>query len=209
MAVKPELIRVAVRKLFPQANLSTKRMDEISARLAKKPKDDATEAEIEEVVTDYNENGAMTFEEIAKADDKIRTLEAKPKDAPKEEAKKEEVKNDPDEPAWFKAYRESNESRLAKMEQDKTKETISSKFANDERVKNIPAFMRKGFIPTSEDDYESNVEALVAEFKPFVEQHKLAGFDGSDTPSSSTSGGEAAKGKVKEISIEDARKIVS
>lgn len=206
MAVKPEKIIGRVRALYPNANLSTSRLTAIAGRLSNKPADDADDSAIDEIIKDYNDNGAMTFEEIAKSDDQIRTLQAS-KDLKKEEVKKEEVKVDPDEPAWFKAYRESNDAKLAKIEQEKTKETITSKFANDERVKNIPAIIRKGFTPTSEEDYESNVEALVAEYAPYAEKLKLAGFTGEDNPASSTGGADAKKGTVKAKSAEEVKDI--
>lgn len=204
MAVKPELIRVAIRKLFPTANLSTKRIDEISARLARKPKDDATESEIDEVITEYNDNGAMTFQEIAQADDKIRQLESKTKTEVKEEVKKEEViENDPMK-LMLKAITDLT-AKVGAFEQEKQKESITSKFANDERVKNIPAIIRKGFTPTSAEDYESNIEALVAEYTPYAEKLKLAGFTGEDNPASSTGGDEAKKGTVKAKSVEETK----
>lgn len=97
--------------------------------------------------------------------------------------------------------------KVGSFEKDKQRESIGSKFANDERVKGIPDFIRNGYIPANDDEYESKVTTLVEAFRPFAEQNKLAGF-GGDTPASSTDT-TASQGKVKEISIEDARKIVS
>lgn len=209
MAVKPELIKSRLRALFPKANLSTKRLDEISARLAKKPADDADEAAIDEVINDYNDNGAMSFEEIAKSDDKIRTLEAGKPTPPKTDEPIIQPINPETDPIKIMMATLTNLSAEIKgLKEEKTKETVVSKFANDERVKNIPDFIRKGYTPSSDEDYEVKVNELVEAYKPFAEKNKLAGFDGSDNPISST-GGEEAKGKVKPISIEDARKIVS
>lgn len=203
MAITTERAQGRLKALFPKANLSAARLSEYSGKMAPKIKDDATDEEVDEFIKDFND--VINFEQIARTDDKIRTLEANP--PKKEEVKKEEVKTDPDEPAWFKAYREANDAKIQAIEQAKTKETITSKFANDERVKNIPAIIRKGFMPTSDEDYETNVEALVAEYAPYAEKLKLAGFTGEDSPASSTGGADAKKGVVKAKSAEEVKDI--
>lgn len=202
MAVEAKKIKDRLRALYPKANLSTKRMDDISAKLSKKLPDDADEAAIDEVITDYNDNGAMTFEEIAKADDKIRTLEAKKPES------KPEVQPDPetDPMKILLAGFQTLQNEIKGLKEEKVKETIGSRFSSDERVKNIPEFIRVGYVPTSEDDYEDKVTALVDAYRPFAEKHKLEGF-GNDKPASSTDGS-AASGKPKPIDMDTARAIV-
>lgn len=207
MAIPAEKLKGRVKALYPNANLSTVRMSAIADRLCKKPKDDATDDEIDEVVKDFNDYGPMTFEEIAKADDTVRSLQTKTKTEVKEEVKKEEIKTDPDEPAWFKSYREANDAKLAKIETERTKETVSSKFANDKRVKGIPDFIKAGYIPSSDDEYEDKVTTLVEAYKPFAEKHKLEGF-GNDIPPSSEDSSQS-KGKAKPIDADMAKQIVS
>ena len=80
MAVKPEQIKVRVKAKYPNANLSTKRLDALAAKLATKPADDADDAAIDLVLEDFN--GILSFEEIAKEDDRVRTLENKPTPTP-------------------------------------------------------------------------------------------------------------------------------
>lgn len=77
MPVEPTRIKGRVRALFPNANLSNKRMDELSARLAQKPVDDADDAVIDELLN--NANDFMPFADLAKEDDRIRSLEANQK----------------------------------------------------------------------------------------------------------------------------------
>lgn len=77
MAVDQAKVKARLKVLFPKANLSQKRIDEISAKLAKKPADDADDTAIDAVITDANE--LLDFEAIAKEDDRIRNLEAKVK----------------------------------------------------------------------------------------------------------------------------------
>lgn len=79
MPVEATRIKGKLRELFPKVNLSTRRLDEISARLAKKAADEADDDAIAQLVNDAND--FMPFAEIAKEDDKIRTLEANQKSA--------------------------------------------------------------------------------------------------------------------------------
>lgn len=209
MAVEAAKIKARLRALFPKANLSTKRLDEISAKLAKKPEDGATDAQIDEVLNDYNDNGAMTFEEIAKSDDKIRTLEAgKPK------PKTEEVVIEEDEPTTemgkLMKMVQGLTQTVTTLQQNNTQQTISQKFAADKRLKGIPEFMFKGYVPTKDEDYEAAVEGLIEVYKPFAEKNKLSAF-GDDFPGSGDENEDAAaaKGKVvKEIDADTAAKIV-
>lgn len=100
MPVEVTRIKGRLRALFPKANLSNKRIDEISARLSKKLNDDSDDAAIDEVVNQAND--FISFEDIAKSDDRIRTLEQANQNAklddgsgsdgktPKDEDKKDE-----------------------------------------------------------------------------------------------------------------------
>lgn len=75
MAVKPEIIKARLKVLFPKANLSTKRIDAIAAKLAPMPADDADDAAVDVIVNQANDFNS--FEDVAREDDRIRTLEAK------------------------------------------------------------------------------------------------------------------------------------
>ena len=70
-----KLIKARLKKQYPKANLSTKRLNELSARLAKKLTDESTEEEVDQVLEDAND--FYSFEQIAKDDDRVRSLEAK------------------------------------------------------------------------------------------------------------------------------------
>lgn len=197
--------RAKARLKIKASNLSNPRIDEYSAKLAAKIKDEATDEEIDAAIKDYDE--IINFADVARNDDRIRQLEAKSKE--KDGAKKDDPTPDPDpEKDPMKILMASITALSAEvkgLKDDKTKETISSKFANDERVKNIPAFMRKGYVPTSDDDYESNIELLLSEYKPFAEKHKLQDM-GNDNPQSSTDKS-AAAGKVKEKTAEETKSL--
>lgn len=202
MAVQPDAIKLRLRALFPKANLSKTRIDAIAAKLATKPADDADDAAIDEVINDFND-GPMSIEDIAKLDDKLRTLESKPTPAPAPNPVPPVVDEDPIKQLLneFKTLKEE----LANIKAGETKKTITERFNSDPRVKDVPDFIRKGYIPTSEDDFEANVEALTGSYKEFAEKNKLS-TQGGDQPAA---GGTPKKaGQVKMLTKEEAEQIV-
>lgn len=200
MAVSQDKIKERLRVLFPKANLSKHRLDAIAAKLASKPEDEATDDQVDEIISDYNE--VIDFEQIARDDDRIRTLEAarKPKPAPKSEME-EGPKPDDDAPAWAKALQQE----IASLKAERTQETIAQRFNSDPRVKNIPEFIRKGYIPQDEDDFETKVTELSNEYKGFAEKNKLQSYP-NDVPANGTP--DRKTGTVKKISADEAKKII-
>lgn len=200
MAVPAEKIKARLKALYPKANLSKARLDAFADKLAAKPADDATDEQVDEVINDYNE--IINFEEVAKQDDKVRTLEARKSSTtpPKKEQEEEVIKPDDDAPSWAKALLQKVES----LESNQKAKTISEKFNSDERVKSIPEFIRKGYIPKSDDDFEEKITELTEAYKPFAEKHKIQSI-AKDTPLNGDGGSTA---KVKKLSEEDAKRIV-
>jgi hypothetical protein len=94
--------------------------------------------------------------------------------------KKKEVKTpDPDEPAWFKTYRESKDAELAELktklesqEKEKTKSALIEKFTSHEKIKSIPASFLKGrsIDIQSEDQIDQLVAATEADFNAFRQE---------------------------------------
>lgn len=157
MAVKPEKIKERLRILFPKANLSQKRIDEISAKLAKKPADDADDDAVDLVINDAND--LMDFEAIAKEDDRIRTLEAKVKqpntpNPEKTEDSKPEMKTEDDTPEWAKALLQKVEA-IEKGEITKSKQSsIVSAFNKSEVLKSLKPEIKESWlkrIPITDD----------------------------------------------------------
>ena len=101
---KRQTIAGRLKALFPKANLSTKRIDVITAKLESKVSDNADETAIDEILNQAND--FMDFEAVAKEDDRIRTLEANQKkgeegvDSPKNETVTDPPKDDT--PEWAK-----------------------------------------------------------------------------------------------------------
>ncbi|HEX8576971.1 MAG TPA: hypothetical protein VF677_11820 [Flavobacterium sp.] len=177
MAVKPEIIKARLKVLFPKANLSTKRIDAIAAKLAPMPADDADDAAVDVVLNLANDFNS--FEDIAREDDRIRTLEAKASTAPTPASDAEPAPvNTPvpdDTPAWAKAIIDANQKLVADMEAIKTgkiletkKQTAQSVFESSEVLKALKPEIKANWLNRidvhSETPIEDQVKNLETEF---------------------------------------------
>lgn len=195
MAVEASKVKARLRALFPKANLATKRLDEISDKLGKKIEDNATDAQIDEALTEQNE--LYSFEDIAKNDDRKRTEDAKSKETNVVDAEKTESKtNDEEMPAWAKALVDTVNGFKA----EKQAQSLEQRFKSDERLKNINPLLFTGRIPSNEDDFDTAIEALVKD----ATELKLNNY-GGDTPASGT---QTPVTQDKKISAEEAKEIV-
>lgn len=208
-----EKIKARLRVLFPKANLSKKRIDDISAKLSKKLDEESTEEQIDELLTDYNEIAPMSFEELAKQDDKIRTLATK---APnKRDAGNDDENGDeyPEEPAYFKKWRMEQEKKFAQIEASQranTRESLISKTlkgVEKEKVEKVlKNFKRMNF--ENDDEFNEFVDELSQDYKADIDKAKLDGY-GNDTPHAGSSGGrKKTKTEVKQMSAEEAKNLV-
>lgn len=183
MAVKPEIIKARLKVLFPKANLSQKRIDAIAAKLAPMPADDADDAAVDVVLNQANDFNS--FEEIAREDDRVRTLEAKanlttaPAPAPNSgttPAPVTPVVTPADEtPAWAKTLIETNQKLTTDIEAIKTgkiietkKQTAQSFFDASEILKGLKTDIRTNWLGridvNSETPIEDQVKNLETEF---------------------------------------------
>ena len=187
MAVEKTRVVSRFRAKFPKVNLSNERLDEIAARLSKKPADDADDAAIDLVLDEANE--LLSFEDIAKADDRLKNAEAlakknaEKKDEKSEEGKKDEkvVEVDKDTPEWAKALIQQNQKFASDLEALKTgkiietkKQTASELFAKSEILKKIPEAIRPNWINridvNSETSFEDQIQALETEYSTLVQE---------------------------------------
>lgn len=193
MAVEASKVKARLRALFPKANLSSKRLDEISDKLGKKIEDNATDAQIDEAVTEQNE--LYSFEEIARNDDRARTERKKVEPTP------EPVEEPTDANEKLLKAIEALTAKVTSMEQEKRAQTLEQRFKSDERLKNVNPVLFKGRIPTSEDGFDEAIEELLKD----AQELKLNNY-GGDTPAS---GDNQKPTEVKEISADDANKILA
>jgi hypothetical protein len=209
MGVTAEQLKGRVRALYPNANLSTVRISKIIERLGTKLTDDSTEVEADVLIKDFNDNGAMTFEEIAKNDDRLRTLEAS-KPTKVEPLKPDEpVKVDPDEPKWFTAYKLEQEAKIKALEQSNTgktrKEVALAKFSKyPDEIKNDLISDVESMNFKDDEAFTSFLERKEGTYKGIAEKHKLEGF-GNDAPAGSQGG--SPKGTVKEKTAEETKSL--
>jgi hypothetical protein len=187
MAVEKSKVIARLKALFPKANLSQKRLDALADKLASKPADDADDAAIDVVINDFN--SVLSIEDIAREDDRVRTLEADKKKAEetakaagasKKEEEEEVIEVDNDAPAWAKALLKQNEKLTSDLEALKTGKTIETKkataselFAKSEILKRIPESIRPNWINridvNSETPFEEQIQALEGEYSELVQ----------------------------------------
>lgn len=188
MAVEKSKVIARLKALFPKANLSQQRLDAIADKLAKKPADDADDTAIDAVINDFND--VLSIEDIAKGDDRTRTLEADKKKAEElaatkkpessKEVETEVSKIDDDAPAWAKALLKSNEKLTADLESIKTGNIKQSKL---EQAKSLleksevfkklnddsKGFMLKNIELESDTPFEEQITGLEGVFEKLVQ----------------------------------------
>jgi|GEM_PF-1873405 len=187
MAVEKQKVIARLKALFPKANLSLQRLDAIADKLAKKPADDADETAIDAVINDFND--VLSIEDIAKGDDRTRTLEAekkkaeelaaKKKPSPSKEEEEEEVETEgmtAFEKTMLKKFGElksdldnikSGNVKQSKLEQAKSLLEKSEVFKKlDDETK---GFMLKNVELESETPFEEQITGLEGLFSKMIQ----------------------------------------
>ncbi len=183
MAVKPEVIKARLKVLFPKANLSQKRLDAIAAKLAPMPADDADDAAVDAVVNQANDFNS--FDEIAREDDRVRTLEEKAKPStPPTPPNPTDPPTPPappaDAPEWVKAMMETNKALLEKVTAIETgnvlqtkKQTASQLFEKSDVLKGLKEDLKPRWINridvNSETPIEDQIKELESEYSELVQ----------------------------------------
>lgn len=196
MAVKSEVIKARIKAKFPNVNLSNERLDALADKLKNKPADDADADAVDVVISDFNE--ILSFEQIAKDDDKARNLKAKldatktPEQIKQEladaEAEKQrladEKKAQDDAPEWAKKFMESNKETIDTLKQEiadlkagkqteSKLQTATQLFEGSEVLKSLSPELKKSWIgrinPESETPLEDQVKGLETEYTSLVQ----------------------------------------
>lgn len=220
MAVEAKRIKGRLRVLFPKANLSKKRLDEIAARLAKKPDDDAEDSVIDEIINNANE--LLPFEEIAKEDDRVRALEAKflKKKESEEESdegpdndgggKTTQKKDDDDTPAWAKSTLEKMEALQKELSDlkkgriaDSKKEQARKLFEQNDTFKSLKETNKEFFFKQidvdSETPIDEQIENLEAQYNDLVQQKADSREYSSTPPTGTGNNGEPTKDELEAV----------
>lgn len=180
MAVEKSKVINRLKVLFPKANLSQVRLNALADKLAKRPADDADDAAIDLVIYDFNE--IMDINEIAKEDDRVRTLEAKSKEpapSPPIDPIPEPTPTEPV-PEWAKALIQQSEKLTQDLSELKTgrvlenkKATATELFGKSEILKRIPEYAKSRWIDRinldAEISIEEQIEGLETEYTELVQ----------------------------------------
>lgn len=98
---------------------------------------------------------------------------------PVETGKQKQKDVDPDEPAWFRSYREAKDAELAEVktklenqEKEKARMTLTEKVKSHEKLKGIPASFLNGrnLIPESEDKLDQLAASIEADYTAFKQE---------------------------------------
>lgn len=173
-----------LKALFPKANLSTKRIDVITAKLESKVSDDADDAAIDEIVNQAND--FMDFEALAKEDDRVRTLEANQKkgeeggDPPKDDPKNDPPKDDT--PEWAKTLLSKVDALEKGKITDSKANTVADLFSKSEILKGLPENQKQSWLKRvnlESEDLAAEVAGLETEYtelkQSFADSKDLAG----------------------------------
>jgi len=209
-------ILAAFKLKYPGVNLSKTRLAAIATKIETKVIDDETKIDAALAAMD----DAYAFTDIAKDDDRIRTLEAKIKtpkkedETPAEKLAREQAEAlakapvDDDTPAWAKALIKQSEtlaSDLAAIKGEKVANTIKSKLEK-ELLKDVPVdFWDEWSLPTSDEALPAFAEKVTTKFAAINQQRTEQGLSAMAAPKSSTV---PATGKVTPASKEEVASIV-
>ncbi len=191
-----EKIKARLKVKYPGVNLSNKRLDAIADKIEKKVATDADDAAIDTALDTMNDY--HSFADIAKDDDRMRTLEAaKPKDEPKPDpAKPDQAKPADDMPEWAKALVEQNKQMAATLQgfqTEKQQKSIAEKVKGHEKLKDIkPSFYQNWTLPAKDEEVDAFVDKVVADHTAFVQENNFTQAQGFPIPPKS-SGGAGAK----------------
>jgi len=202
-----EKIIAAFKVKYPGINLSKTRLAAIATKIETKVIDDETKIDAALAAMDE----VYPFADIAKDDDKVRTLEAKLKtpagETPAQKAAREAaeaaaaLETDKDTPAWAKALIEQNKTLaqdLAAIKGEKVANTIKGKAT--ELLKEVPvSYWGKRAIPETEEALQDFVTEVTTDYAAFKKDMTDAGLSVLSAPKTGTGGGDGAKAVSPEI----------
>jgi hypothetical protein len=188
-----DAIIAAIKAKYPTINLSKSRLNALATRIEGKVAGD--EAKIDETIATYEDY----ITDIAKADDAIRTLEAKAKEKP--EPKKEDPDPKPEETPKddIAAMLRSLTEKVTALTTEKQQTTIKSKVA--EKLKEVPPIVwSKRAFPDKEEDIDAFVTEVTGEYAEYEKSsnNTQLGFLGKPK-SGGGSGGSEKKASQAEI----------
>jgi len=122
-----------------------------------------------------------------------------------------EITPDPNMPEYMKAFMAKVDNLAEKVtgfEQKQSSQSLSEKFAKDERLKDVNPIFYKGRIPTSEEQFEAAVTEVATDWAAIAGTANFAQF-GKDVPGSAAGAQKRPSGETKEASKEQLDAVVN
>jgi hypothetical protein len=155
-------------------NLSQARIDAIADKLSSKITE---ESQIDEKLDELND--IMPFADIARNDDRLRTLEAKDK-KPQAQPKNEPTEDDP--MKVLLAQMQQLTEKVSSFEKEKTQSHLQKKLQEKMAEKKIPSILLKGRQVESEDQLDQVLSEIEADHTAYKQELVNQGFSQTSAP---------------------------
>lgn len=201
MAISKDSVKAKFELKFKKVNLTKNFKDSVINKIANKLD---SEDDIDQTLDLYED----VISESAAEADRIRTQAKKDalKQPEKETLQEDELEPLPiDTPEYVKVLlKEVKALKEAQQNFEKAKqtETIVDRFKKDDRLKGIPEFVLKGYIPKNEEELEANIAEVTTQFSQFAQDNKLANI-GQDAPNRANGGGTEINQKAIEAQLDN------
>jgi hypothetical protein len=159
-------------------NLSQARIDAIADKLSSKITE---ESQIDEKLDELND--IMPFADIARNDDRLRTLEAKDK-KPQAQPKNEPTDDDPMK-VLLQQMQQLTE-KVSSFEKEKTQTALQRKLQEKMAEKKIPSILLKGRTVESEDQLDQVLSEIEADHTAYKQELVNQGFSQTSAPTGSS-----------------------
>ncbi len=187
MAITKDAVKIKFTAKFSKVNAPKTYKESLINKIAEKVKDDEDETNLDSILDLYEPVLIETAAEFDRVRTKATTDANEAARKKLDPDKKEEVVTDElpsDTPEYIKVIMkqlEANKAELASIKAEKSADSLTTRFQNDPRLKGIPAFALKGYIPKSEEELETNITELTGAYSEFAKTNKLAEI-GADAP---------------------------
>ncbi|MFN3341895.1 MAG: hypothetical protein ACK40M_04315 [Flavobacteriales bacterium] len=187
-------------------NLSQKRIDAFADRLHKKSPDITTDEDHDAKIEELHE--LQPLDEVAKADDQQRSLEAKLKNKGGNSKKEEDTdpgndpkdEDDPPPPKWAQKLMQDVESFKKGQTQLTLRDKLAAKLKGADGKDLVPPSYYKGrALPESEEQLDQFVEEIKTDWNAFRQEQINAGFMSETKPPSANVVGGSGKAVEDDI----------
>jgi len=211
MAVEKGKVLAAIEAKFKGKSLTKNFKENLATKWADKiENDEGIDAYIEDredtILEASNEADRRATQAAQRARQEAADAAAGKKPGEEDKSKTPTVPEDA--PEWAKALVNQMTQQNQKLQEEisafktaRQTESLADRFKKDERLKGIPEFALKGYIPTKEEDFETAVTSLATEYGEFAKTNKLGSF-GKDAPPAPPAGGGGKQDEKPDPAVE-------